>query len=526
MRLTCNAASRREIAEEKEAAAQAQGGGGGGGDGDGDDDDEEDVPITKFGNLKISPRPSDKNAVARFQQEWQSASPPQAGFTDQVPQPGPSGQFFGDDSEPVEPEETRTWEEAEVFRPGSAKRVAESPRAGGRRVSRVHEKRHDGTSSFDIPGGASPHDALSARTASKEFGRRGSDEDAEIRHFGAVAKLGNKHSSDDRRGRGREEEARGPGKAVQAKRSGEADKHLLDVDHSPSGGLGAADRSRVIMERMDDPVMRGLNQKFNEIEHEIEEQQRRILRLVSGMGTEVATVDFSQISSANERVERLMQMREQVNVALVHQRRLRGGPASVPDAGSPQRSDASSLLDPAPPPAARRLAQPAPRRAAHPAGIASPRALQLAAMPLRQPVDEEEERRMDRKMPAGARQFVDRQRVAQERRAQDKFEEIRRVQYHVGKSHRRADDIERSQREGQLEREQKVYNRVIRNQVALENKFAAGNNRVQQQPVVHQPRAEPRGGMWGGGGLGAGGSLSGGRGSWGGGGGGFGGSKW
>ena len=32
-----------------------------------DDEEEEDVPIVKFGNLKMSPRPVEKDSIARFQ---------------------------------------------------------------------------------------------------------------------------------------------------------------------------------------------------------------------------------------------------------------------------------------------------------------------------------------------------------------------------------------------------------------------------------------------------------------------------
>jgi hypothetical protein len=478
------------------------------------------------------------------------------------PPVGASGAFFGDEFDEGDRREQggggeRQWEEAEVFRPGAAGK-AESPRPGGRRLSKVQERSKHGSSfdhgssadlGFDPPdnavGGASTDGDMTPRDGIKR---------------GAKPKNALRLSSDQE---------------SPSERRGGSDASFASPQGHGGRGSKAAERSRALMEAMDDPVLRGLNSKFNEIEGEIEETQRKILKMVNAMGSDIGTVDFSQMSRANERVERLMQMREQVNVALVHQRRLRQAPAaSVSPESSPHASQADrspqpypqgnvrqqTFLEPVPPSHAARAGQqqPAPRRSNQGYGggygqQASPRVARLGGgggggvlghvdRQMRD-YDEQtgggggggggglsmaEQRRMDRKMPAGSRQFVERQRAAQERRQQDKFEEIRRVQYHVGKSHRRAEDIERSQREGQSEREQKVLNRVIRNQVALENKFGAGGSRMPQAPVAHvQQRPEPKGGMWGGGGLGAGGgSLLGGRGNWGGGGGGFGGSRW
>lgn len=481
------------------------------------------------------------------------------------PPVGASGAFFGDELDaPPRREEgdggERQWEEAEVFRPGAAGK-AESPRPGGRRLSKMQDKKKHG-SSFD----RGPNEDPGFDPPDTAAGDTSTDGDVTPRD-------GIKREAKPKNALRLSSHLESPSRESPSERRGAGDASFASPQGQGGRGSQAAERSRALMEAMDDPVLRGLNSKFNEIEGEIEETQRKILKMVNAMGSDIGTVDFSQMSRANERVERLMQMREQVNVALVHQRRLRQAPAaSVSPESSPHASQADrspqpypqgnvarqqTFLQPVPPSHAARAGQqqPAPRRSNQGYGggygqQASPRVARVGGgggggvlghvdRQMRD-YDEQmgggggggmsmaEQRRMDRKMPAGSRQFVERQRAAQERRQQDKFEEIRRVQYHVGKSHRRAEDIERSQREGQSEREQKVLNRVIRNQVALENKFGAGGSRMPQAPVAHvQQRSEPKGGMWGGGGLGAGGgSLLGGRGNWGGGGGGFGGSRW
>mmetsp|Transcript_38366 Transcript_38366/g.120812 ORF Transcript_38366/g.120812 Transcript_38366/m.120812 type:complete len:261 (+) Transcript_38366:1462-2244(+) len=167
-------------------------------------------------------------------------------------------------------------------------------------------------------------------------------------------------------------------------------KKMFRADHSPSR-----------VEAGDDALLRGLKEKLASVEERIDSNQRLLLDSLDI----TQNVDVDTIQQANERVEKLMQLRQQILIAIEHQKRR---------SRAPEGDVSSDLILPSISPN-KRVEQRRPRPPVAKEGVRLPHipSSYSSVSPEQEPLPfPSDGSNVQRRMQAGSRAFIERQRRA------------------------------------------------------------------------------------------------------------------